>query len=209
LKHTYIITLCIFAALFVFTSTPARAEAPSTPAAQNSVPAATAAKTAFDFSFFGIDGTEMPLSAYRGKVLLVVNTATGCGFAGHFRDLQQLQETYGDDGLVIIGVPSNDFGGQEPLDGDALQKAVKETYGVTFPLTQKTAVSGNAAHPFYAWAAAQNAGGLLSSKPRWNFHKYLIGRDGRVVESAGPTTGPRSTGFEAQIKAAIAAQTTE
>jgi len=195
------------AAVFIACSAPAAADrvAPA-PSAEPTEAAVTtpAVQSAYDFSFFSIGGKEMPLSAYRGKVLLVVNTATGCGFAGHFRDLQKLQDTYGEEGLVVIGVPSNDFGGQEPLDGEVLQKTVSATYGATFALTQKTAVSGAAVHPFYVWAGKQNAGGLLSSKPRWNFHKYLIGRDGRVRASAGPTTAPLDSGFTAAIKTALA-----
>lgn len=194
------------AAVFIACAAPAAADRAVPAASADPVESAVTkptAQSAYVFSFFSIDGKEMPLSAYRGKALLVVNTATGCGFAGHFRDLQKLQETYGEDGLVVIGVPSNDFGGQEPLEGETLQKTVADTYGATFALTQKTAVSGAAAHPFYVWAGRQNAGGLLSSKPRWNFHKYLIGRDGRVRASAGPTTGPLDSGFVASIKAAL------
>lgn len=199
--------VCSLAAVaFIACAAPAAADriAPTASAAPaEATISAPEVQSAYDFTFFSIDGKEMPLSAYRGKVLLVVNTATGCGFAGQFRDLQKLQDTFGKDGLVVIGVPSNDFGGQEPLDGEALQKAVTATYGAAFVLTQKTAVSGAAVHPFYVWAGKQNAGGLLSSKPRWNFHKYLIGRDGRVRVSAGPTTGPLDNQFVAAIKAAL------
>lgn len=163
-----------------------------------------AEKTAFDFTFFDINGKELPLENYRGKVLLVVNTATGCGFAGQFKDLQKLADTYGEQGLVILGVPSNDFGGQEPLDGADIQKTVSENYGATFALTQKSAVSGAAAHPFYVWAGKQNAGGLLSSKPRWNFHKYLIGRDGKIAQSSAATTNPLDKDFVQNIEAALA-----
>jgi len=195
-------TALFILATFILASLPAAAQEPAATQTQSTAP-----QDAFGFEFFGIDGKEMPLETYRGKVLLVVNTATGCGFAGHFRDLQKLQDTYGEQGLAVIGVPSNDFGGQEPLDGDVLKKTVESTYGVTFPLTQKTAVSGAAAHPFYQWAGKQNAGGLLSSKPRCNFHKYLIGRDGRILASAGPTTGPLDKDFEGKIKSALAQKT--
>ncbi len=175
---------------------------------QAPAPAETpAAQTAFDFTFFDIDGNEMPLKDFSGKVLLVVNTATGCGFAGQFKDLQKLADTYGEQGLVVIGVPSNDFGGQEPLDGADIKKAVQGDYGVTFTLTQNSAVSGAAAHPFYIWAAKQNAGGILSSKPRWNFHKYLIGRDGKVTASAPATTNPSDKDFIQSIEAALAQKT--
>ncbi len=180
---------------------------PAAAMANEKAPAAAAetpaAQTAFDFTFFDIDGNEMPLKNFSGKVLLVVNTASGCGFAGQFKDLQKLADTYGEQGLVIIGVPSNDFGGQEPLDAPDIKKAVQNDYGVTFALTQKSAVSGAAAHPFYIWAGKQNAGGLLSSKPRWNFHKYLIGRDGKVVQSVAATTNPQDAGFIKVIETAL------
>lgn len=202
------IAYSLVAALFTIVSLPAHAEQVTEAAQEPAVTAETPASPgAFGFSFFNINGTEMPLSAHQGKVLLIVNTATGCGFAGHFRDLQKLQDTYGAEGLVVVGVPSNDFGAQEPLDGDALKKTVADSYGATFPLTQKIAVSGGAAHPFYVWAGQQNVGGLLSSKPRWNFHKYLISRDGRVLASTGPTTGPLDGGFIAALKSALAQKT--
>ena len=168
---------------------------------------APATQTAFDFTFFDIDGNEMPLKNFSGKVLLIVNTATGCGFAGQFKDLQKLADTYGEQGLVVIGVPSNDFGGQEPLDGADIKKTVAGDYGATFTLTQKSAVSGAAAHPFYTWAAQQNAGGILSSKPRWNFHKYLIGRDGKVAASVAATTNPSDKDFIQSIETALAQKT--
>lgn len=166
-----------------------------------------ASQTAYDFTFFDLDGNELPLSAYRGKVVLIVNTASGCGFAGQFRELQKLSEVYGAQGLVVIGVPSNDFGGQEPLEGDALRKAAEVDYGATFTLTQKTPVSGTAAHPFYVWAAGQNVGGLLSRVPRWNFHKYVIGRDGTLRLSVPATTAPQDAGFTARIEALLSEKT--
>ena len=194
------LSLCLFLA----SHSTAHAAQDNTPAAQQSTAApAAAAQSAYDFTFYAIDGTETPLSAYRGKVVLLVNTATGCGFAGHFRELQKLQETYAGQGLVVIGVPSNDFGGQEPLDGDVLAQTVADTYGATFPLMQKTAVSGPAAHPFYSWAVAQKVGGAFSGKPRWNFHKYVIGRDGRLVASVGPTTGPQASSFINTLQKAL------
>lgn len=176
----------------------AKIQAP-TPAAEK-----PAEQTAFDFTFFDIDGNEMPLKNFKGKVLLIVNTASGCGFAGQFKDLQKLADTYGEQGLVVIGVPSNDFGGQEPLDGADIKKAVQGDYGVTFTLTQKSAVSGATPHPFYTWAGQQNAGGILSSKPRWNFHKYLISRDGKVAASVAATTNPSDKGFIKAIETALA-----
>ena len=166
--------------------------------------AAIQQKKAYDFSFTTPDGKAMPLSAYKGKVILVVNTATGCGFAGQLSGLQTLYERYKDKGLVVLGVPSNDFGSQEPLDNAAMAAGLKKSHGVTFPLTAKTVVSGTSAHDFYVWAGRQNVGNLLTNKPRWNFHKYLVGRDGQLLDSSGATTDPLESGFVAKIDTALA-----
>lgn len=166
--------------------------------------AAIQQKNAHDFTFTTPDGKAMPLSAYKGKVILIVNTATGCGFAGQLSGLQTLHEKYKDKGLVVLGVPSNDFGGQEPLDNTAMAASLKKSHGVTFPVTAKTVVSGKAAHDFYVWAGSQNVGNLLTNKPRWNFHKYLVGRDGQLLDSRGATTAPLESGFTAKIDAALA-----
>jgi glutathione peroxidase len=192
---------CIVALLFW--TFPAAAAEQSTPIA----PLTTKMLTAFDFAFKAPDGKDLPLSAYKGKVVLIVNTATGCGFAGHLNELQQLYTKYTDQGLVVLGVPSNDFGGQEPVSNEAMAETLKNTRGVTFPVTARTAVSGKDAHDFYVWAGKQNAGNLLTNKPRWNFHKYLIGRDGRVLESTGATTNPLDKGFVSKIEAALASKT--
>ncbi len=181
---------------------PAAAAEQSTPIA----PLAAKTLTAFDFAFKAPDGKDLPLHAYKGKVVLIVNTATGCGFAGHLNELQQLYTKYQDQGLVVLGVPSNDFGGQEPVSNEAMAETLKNTRGVTFPVTARTAVSGKDAHDFYVWAGKQNAGNLLTNKPRWNFHKFLIGRDGRVLESTGATTNPLDKGFVAKIEAALASK---
>ena len=183
--------------------------APRAQAAEQSTPVTpvdTQTAGAFDFTFKSPDGKDLPLSTYKGNVLLIVNTATGCGFAGHLNELQKLYTQYKDAGLVVIGVPSNDFGGQEPISNDKMAETLKTTHGVTFPVTAKTVVSGKDAHAFYVWAGKQNAGNLLTNKPRWNFHKYLIGRDGRVLESAGATTAPLDTGFVSEIEAALASK---
>lgn len=181
----------------------AAAAAQSTPVA----PVSTKAIDAFDFSFKMPDGKDLPLSTYHGKVVLIVNTATGCGFAGHLDELQKLYTQYKEAGLVVIGVPSNDFGGQEPVSDEKMTETLKTSHGVTFPVTAKTVVSGASAHEFYLWAGKQNAGNLLTNKPRWNFHKYLISRDGRVLDSAGATTAPLEADFVAQIEAALASKT--
>jgi glutathione peroxidase len=129
------------------------------------------------FSFEKPEGGTLPLEAYAGRPILIVNTATACGYAGQFTGLQALWTQFGERGLTVIAVPSPDFGNQEPLDGLAIAEAARKNHGVTFPVTAKTHVRGPAAHPFYRWAAAEKPG----NTPSWNFHKYLIDRDGSLI----------------------------
>lgn len=157
--------------------------------------------TAWSFSFTSIDGKPMPLSDFRGKVLLVVNTASFCGFTKQYRALQELHAEYEGQGFAVIGVPSNDFGGQEPKAAGEIKEFCEGMFGVTFPLTDKTVVSGSDAHPFYKWA--RDASGWLNA-PKWNFHKYLVGRDGRLVTSFYSQTAPNSERVMNAIEAEIA-----
>jgi len=133
--------------------------------------------TAYVFSFAGLDGGDIRLSDYTGKPILIVNTASQCGYTPQFTGLQQLYARYHDKGLEVVGVPSNDFGGQEPGTSVEIMKTAHEEYGVRFPLAAKVEVRGPNPHPFYKWAAAERP----LETPRWNFHKYLIGRDGRIA----------------------------
>ncbi len=133
--------------------------------------------TAYAFSFAGLDGRDIRLVEHAGKPILVVNTASQCGYTPQFAGLQQLWARYRDRGLLIVGVPSNDFGGQEPGGAEEIDKTAHGEYGVGFPLAAKAEVKGTSPHPFYKWAAAQRP----LETPRWNFHKYLIGRDGQIV----------------------------
>jgi glutathione peroxidase len=133
--------------------------------------------TAYAFSFPALEGGEIRLSDYAGKPILVVNTASQCGYTPQFAGLQQLFARYHNDGLMIIGVPSNDFGGQEPGTPLDIMKTAHEEYDVHFPLAAKTEVRGRNLHPFYKWAAAERP----LETPRWNFHKYLIGRNGHIA----------------------------
>ncbi len=145
-------------------------------------------KTAYDFSFEPLIGDEpIALSQFKGKVLLIVNTASKCGFTGQYAGLEKLYETYKDRGLVVIGVPSNDFGQQEPGTNDEIAHFCKLNYGVSFPITDKEDVIGDHAHPFYIWA--KKTFGVLGV-PKWNFHKYLIDRQGHLVDYFYSTTGP-------------------
>lgn len=133
--------------------------------------------TAYAFSFHTITGEPMPLERYRGKVLLIVNTASHCGFTKQYEGLQALWEQYARRGLVVIGVPSNDFGEQEPKDDPEILEFCRSSYEVSFPLTAKVSVKGKDAHPFYKWATD-----VFGERgvPRWNFHKYLVAADGRL-----------------------------
>lgn len=130
--------------------------------------------TAYAFTFKGLEGAEIPLASYAGHPILLVNTASLCGYTPQYAGLQELWTRYRGRGLMVLGVPSNDFGGQEPGGIAEIGKTAHQDYHVTFPLTDKVAVKGKGAHPFYKWAAIERP----AEAPRWNFHKYLIGRDG-------------------------------
>jgi glutathione peroxidase len=147
-----------------------------------------------------IEGGALAPETLAGKVVLVVNTASFCGFTPQYEGLQALWERYRGRGLVVLGVPSNDFGGQEP-EGEAKIKQFCETaFGIDFPMLAKQTVRGEAAHPFYRWAAeAAGPAGL----PRWNFYKYLVGRDGRLLDWFASTTAPDSAKLTKAVEAAL------
>jgi glutathione peroxidase len=146
-------------------------------------------KSAYDFTFETLDGKPLPLSDFKGKVLLIVNTASKCGFTPQFKALQGLYDKYKDKGLVIIGVPSNDFGEQEPGSGEEIKKFCELNYGVTFPMTSKQEVTGDNAHPFYKWAYDVLGFG---TGPKWNFHKYVVDGNGHLLDYFNSTTEPDS-----------------
>ena len=133
---------------------------------------------AHQFEFTSIDGDRLPLSQFRGRPVLVVNTASFCGYTPQYTDLEALWTRYRDKGLMVIGVPSNDFGEQEPGSATEIKKFCEANYNVDFPLTEKQKVVGGNAHPFYRWIAAELGEGGV---PRWNFHKYLIAPDGSIA----------------------------
>ncbi len=151
--------------------------------------------TAYAFSFQGLDGKEIRLADHAGKPILIVNVASLCGYTPQYTGLQQLQERYGPRGLLIIGVPSNDFGGQEPGGAEEINHTTHR-YGVSFPIAAKVPVRGATAHPFYRWAAIEKPFDL----PRWNFHKYVVGRDGQLAGSFATAIEP----MDARVIAAIA-----
>ena len=142
--------------------------------------------TAYAFTFNGLDGGEIPLSSYSGHPMLVVNTASQCGYTPQYAGLQALWTRYRARGLIVLGVPSNDFGGQEPGGVRDIHATAQGQYHVTFPITDKVAVKGKDAHPFYKWAAAERP----LEGPRWNFHKYLIGRDGYLKAAFASAVEP-------------------
>ncbi len=154
-----------------------------------------------DFALTGIDGKSMPLSQFAGRVVLLVNTASECGYTPQYQGLEKLWLDYKDKGLVVVGVPCNDFGGQEPGEASDIATFCEVNYGVTFPLSAKTAVSGEAAHPLYQWAGKQ--AGMLG-RPTWNFHKYLLGRDGKFVDWFSTPTKPQSGKIIAAVERALA-----
>ena len=142
--------------------------------------------TAYAFSFAGLKGDSIRLSDYAGKPIMVVNTASLCGYTPQYTGLEQLYTRYHGHGLLLIGVPSNDFGGQEPGGADEISATANTEYGVTFPLTAKADVIGPQAHPFYRWAAGERPHDL----PKWNFHKYLVGRDGHIAAAFASAVEP-------------------
>jgi len=157
--------------------------------------------TAFAFTFKSLDGGEILLASYAGRPLLVVNTASLCGYTPQYAGLQALWTRYRDRGLVVLGVPSNDFGGQEPGGARDINATAQGEFHVTFPLTEKAAVKGKDAHPFYRWAAAERP----LEAPRWNFHKYLIGRDGHLKAGFTSAVEPTDPRIIAAIESELAA----
>jgi glutathione peroxidase len=148
-----------------------------------------------DFKATAIDGTETDLATYEGRVVLVVNTASQCGFTPQYQGLQELQDTYGERGFTVLGFPCDQFGGQEPGSEEEIASFCERSFGVDFPLFAKVDVNGDEAHPLFAWLRKEKSG-LLGGAIKWNFTKFLIGRDGAVVDRFGPTTKPEKIGAD-------------
>ena len=156
--------------------------------------------TAYDFSFRKIDGGVLPLEAWRGRPVLIVNTASQCGFTPQYAELEKLWRRYRDKGFVLLAVPCNDFGAQEPGSEAEIKQFCETTYAVDFPLAAKEKVVGHDAHPFYRWVAAELG---ESSTPRWNFHKYLVGPDGALVGSWPSRVAPLDAAVTGEIDKAL------
>lgn len=158
------------------------------------------ATTAHDFSFTSIDGGDLPLANYKGKVVLLVNTASMCGFTGQYEGLQGLWSDYKDRGLVVLGVPTDDFGGQELDTAEQVKSFCTLNYGIDFPMADIASVKGPKAHPYYKWVADVHGSLAL---PRWNFHKHVIDADGKLVDWFAPTTSPNSSRLLNAIETAL------
>ncbi|MGE0258336.1 MAG: glutathione peroxidase [Alphaproteobacteria bacterium] len=158
---------------------------------------------AYQFEFAALDGGKLPLAAWRGHPVLVVNTASYCGYTPQYRDLEGLWRRYRGRGLVVLGVPSNDFGQQEPGGADDIKQFCETKYQVDFPLTEKYRVIGGGAHPFYRWVAAQLG---EDGAPRWNFHKYLIGPDGQLAGAWPSRVAPLDPAIVGEIEAMLPEQ---
>jgi len=146
----------------------------------------------YDFEALSINGQPAHLGSQRGKVLLIVNTASACGFTPQFKGLEQLWKDYADQGLVVVGFPSNEFGGQDPGSNDEIASYCQLNYGVSFPMMAKVQVNGAQAHPLWQWLKAQAPGLLGSEGIKWNFTKFLVGRDGTVLKRYAPNDTPES-----------------
>jgi glutathione peroxidase len=157
--------------------------------------------SAHDFSFKTIDGAPMPLAQYRGKVMLVVNTASACGLTPQYEGLEALHRALGARGLVVIGVPANNFGAQEPGSNEEIKEFCTSKFDVDFAMTAKEDVIGADAHPFYKWVAGELGEGAA---PKWNFHKYLIGKDGQVAGVFGSLVKPDADELTQAIETALA-----
>ena len=149
-------------------------------------------KLAYEFNFENLNGNQLNLAEYKNKIMVIINVASQCGFTGQYEDMQNIWNKYKDKGVVIIGVPSNDFGGQEPGNNTEIKNFCEAKFGITFPMSEKIIVKGNDAHPFYIWAKKNHG---KSAVPKWNFHKIIIGKDGKIFDTFSSMTKPSSIKF--------------
>ncbi len=156
-------------------------------------------KTFHDFSIESINGDQITLSDYKNKVVLLVNTASQCGFTPQYSGLQKIFDRYKDDGLIVLGVPSDDFN-QELSNEEEVKKFCEIRFGVNFPMTSIQKIRGNDAHPLYQWISSNVS---VIGQPRWNFHKYLISKEGKVLNWFSSMTSPSSEGLVKQVEDAL------
>jgi len=159
------------------------------------------AKSVYDFQAVSIQGQPADLASQRGKVLLIVNTASACGFTPQFKGLEQLWKDYAEQGLVVVGFPSNEFGGQDPGSNEEISSFCELNYGVSFPMMAKVQVNGAEAHPLWQWLKGEAPGILGTQGIKWNFTKFLVGRDGQVIKRYAPNDEPQK--LRGDIEAAL------
>ena len=157
-------------------------------------------KLAYDFNFNDLDGSPLNLSEYKNKVIVVINVASQCGFTKQYDDMQKIWEKYQSRGIIMLGVPSNDFGNQEPGSSQEIKNFCEAKFGITFPMTEKVSVKGEGAHAFFKWAR-ENHG--KSAVPKWNFHKIIIGKNGKILDTFASITNPSSKKFVETIEKAL------
>ncbi|RLJ72919.1 glutathione peroxidase [Pedobacter alluvionis] len=161
----------------------------------------------YSFKVKKINGEEQPLSAYRNKVVLIVNTASECGFTPQLKELQQLKDEINSPDFEILGFPTNDFGKQEPLNGSDIASFCEINHGVKFPVFEKIMVRGEHAHPLYQFLSDKKQNTKLSSKPRWNFHKYLLNKNGELEDYFLPFTKPLSSKIKKKVQQLLSQNT--
>jgi glutathione peroxidase len=159
--------------------------------------------TIYDFEALQITGKPIALKQFEGKAMLIVNTASACGFTPQFAGLEELHKTYGDKGLVVLGFPCNQFGAQDSGQNSEIAEFCQLNYGVSFPMMEKIEVNGGGAHPLYKWLTKEAPGFLGTQAIKWNFTKFLVGKDGEVIKRYAPTDTPKS--MASDIEAALAA----
>ena len=157
-------------------------------------------KLAYDFDFSDLDGSTLNLSEYKNKVIVVINVASQCGFTKQYEDMQKIWEKYQARGVIMLGIPSNDFGNQEPGSNQEIKNFCEAKFGISFPMTEKVSVKGESAHSFYKWAK-ENHG--KSAVPKWNFHKIIIGKNGKIVDTFSSITNPSSKKFVKALEKAL------
>ena len=157
-------------------------------------------KLVYDFDFNDLDGSPLNLSEYKNKVIIVINVASQCGFTKQYEDMQKIWEKYQSRGVIILGVPSNDFGNQEPGSSQEIKNFCEAKFGISFPMTEKLSVKGESAHPFYKWAEKNHG---KTAVPKWNFHKIIIGKNGKIVDTFASITNPSSKKFVKALEKAL------
>ena len=157
-------------------------------------------KLAYDFSFKDLDGSSLSLADFKDKVIIVVNVASQCGFTNQYEDMQKIWENYQAKGVIMLGIPSNDFGKQEPGSNKEIKNFCEAKFGITFPMSEKVSVKGSEAHPFYVWAKRNHG---ISAIPKWNFHKIIIDKNGKIAETFSSVTNPSSKKFKQTIEKLI------